>query len=129
MSLFLKHWTPVFLWAFGIFYLSAMPNLSSGLQTDFFLRKLAHIFEYFILAVFIYNALLNTFSKKQPGSLRIVFLVLFIAFLYAVSDEYHQTFVFGRDGNIKDVLIDFLGAMLGACAFYKFKFGSRSKDK
>jgi VanZ family protein len=37
-----------------------------------------------------------------------------ITIAFAISDEYHQTFVPGRDGNIRDVLIDSAGAGL-AC--------------
>ena len=38
--------------------------------------------------------------------------------LYAVSDEYHQTFVPGRNGNALDVLIDASGAALAALALW-----------
>lgn len=34
-----------------------------------------------------------------------------ICFLYAVSDEYHQSFVAGRSPQLKDVMIDSLGAL------------------
>ena len=33
--------------------------------------------------------------------------------VYASSDEFHQTFVVGRDGNFIDVLIDSSGALVG----------------
>ena len=33
--------------------------------------------------------------------------------LYAMSDEYHQTFVMGRSGELRDVLIDSLGIITG----------------
>lgn len=45
--------------------------------------------------------------------LKYVFIALLLAFLYACSDEYHQTFVVGRTGQFKDVLIDFSGAFIG----------------
>jgi VanZ family protein len=35
-----------------------------------------------------------------------------IAVLYAISDEYHQTFVTGRHGSWVDVAIDSMGAAL-----------------
>ena len=35
-----------------------------------------------------------------------------LAFLYAISDEYHQTFVLGRNGTWIDVLIDGTGAAI-----------------
>jgi VanZ family protein len=38
--------------------------------------------------------------------------------LYAASDEFHQLFVPGRSGEVKDVLIDSAGAVTGALLFY-----------
>jgi VanZ family protein len=39
-------------------------------------------------------------------------LAFLITVLYAVSDEYHQTFIFGRQGAARDVLIDSAGVLL-----------------
>ncbi len=117
--MFLKGWLPVFLWAGLIFYLSSVPNLESGFEADFFLRKAAHIFEYAVLVILLFNAFFRSFEKKQkqPSFKTVVFYVFLISFLYAVSDEFHQTFVFGRSGNIKDVLIDSVGIILGIIVF------------
>src|SRR3989344_4893221 len=56
MFIVLKHWFWVILWAGLIFILSSIPRLESGLDQDFLLRKLAHIFEYFVLTWFLYSA-------------------------------------------------------------------------
>ena len=40
-----------------------------------------------------------------------------IALLYAVSDEYHQSFVEGRDGRPLDVLIDLAGILIASLCF------------
>jgi len=49
-----------------------------------------------------------------------------IAMLYAFSDEYHQTFVFGREGKLKDVGIDSIGILLsGLMWYYKNKLKVR----
>ena len=42
-----------------------------------------------------------------------VILSFLFSVLYASSDEFHQTFVAGRDGNIVDVVIDSSGALVG----------------
>jgi VanZ family protein len=34
-----------------------------------------------------------------------------ITVLYAMSDEYHQTFIPGRNGTVMDVVIDSLGGL------------------
>lgn len=73
---------------------------------DLPVRKLAHLTEYFILGVLMFLTL-NSYNIK------IIYIVILLCFLYAVSDEIHQLFVIGRDGNIIDVLIDTLGSTLG----------------
>lgn len=52
----LKLWGPVVAWAGVIFFFSSIPDLKSGLECDFFLRKAAHVMEYFILAFLLYRA-------------------------------------------------------------------------
>ena len=50
----------------------------------------------------------NKRDFKKTGILSFLFSVI-----YASSDEFHQTFVPGRDGNIVDVLIDSSGSLVG----------------
>ncbi len=79
----------------------------------FVVRKLAHMTEYAILAVLTYLAA-TTWCFAQ-GMWRYGF-AFGIAVLYAVTDEYHQTFVSGRVGCVQDVAIDGSGAILGLLA-------------
>lgn len=46
-------------------------------------------------------------------------LALGICILYAISDEFHQLFVPGRGGQIRDVLIDSTGAIVGVAICFK----------
>lgn len=112
----LYKWLPVIFWMAVIFYFSNQPDLKSGLPNDwdFILRKLAHITEYFILTILLIRALAE---EKVSKSHTLVFAVL-AALLYAASDEIHQLFVFGREGSVKDVMIDSLG-ILFALVFRK----------
>ena len=55
------------------------------------------------------NALI---SSGIDGYKRIGFAFL-ICLLYAASDEFHQTFIPGRGGQVKDVIIDSCGALVG----------------
>lgn len=87
-----------------------MPNLESGLDQDFLLRKFAHIFEYFVLTLLIFHAVFKSKQNKKTA----LFLAAVSSLLYAMSDEYHQTFVFGRSGNVTDVIIDSFGIFLAA---------------
>ena len=73
-----------------------------------FIRKAAHFTEYFILFQFFFLGL----GKKVEWPLR-GYAALFLSFLFAASDEFHQTFIPKRTGLVQDVLIDTLGALFG----------------
>jgi len=121
MPAILRHWFFVILWAGLIFILSSVPRLESGLEQDFLLRKLAHIFEYFVLTWFLYSAFSSHYlevNKKHPPHRQALLFVLLLAVFYAVSDELHQTFVFGRSGNLRDVAIDLVGILTAIIFLY-----------
>jgi VanZ family protein len=93
-----------------IFVLSAQPSLDSGLGVvDLVGRKIIHFAEYALLA-FLWWRPLSTVTDSRRAAL----LAFLIASLYAVSDEYHQTFVEGRQGSLVDWAIDSAGAALAA---------------
>ena len=93
-----------------IFYLSAQPDLSSGLGNwDLVLRKCAHMTEYAVLTVLWWRAL-----KIEMDARTALGLAYAITVAYAMTDEFHQTFVTGRHGSPVDVLIDAVGATIGA---------------
>ena len=95
-------WIPILLWAGVIFAFSSIPSLNSGLGTwDYVLRKCAHMTEYAVLAVLLRRAL----GRDAP--------TLLLASAYAVTDEFHQTFVAGRHGSPVDWAIDTVGALVG----------------
>lgn len=99
---------PVIVWCGLIFYLSAQPYLkvSQDTWTDLLLRKAAHIGEYAILFLLTYRAL-HTLPKQR----RTLYSALF-AIGYAMSDEWHQSFVPGRGPSIRDVGVDSIGVFL-----------------
>lgn len=82
-------------------------NSTFGEFTEFFVRKSAHISEYFILCLLIYRALKIDFQEKK-----LYLLSLLGTFCYALTDEIHQLFVPGRSGQIKDVFIDTSGGIM-----------------
>jgi len=105
---FFKLWFPVIIWVGLIFCLSSIPNLKTSLEYDFILRKIAHAVEYFILTFLLYRAFKGSFNMDifqffiYPATL---------SFFYAVSDEFHQSFVSSRSASIRDVLIDTIGIL------------------
>lgn len=68
------------------------------------LRKITHFTVYLILSLLIYSCLRHTKIKRKK------ILTLIICFIYALTDEYHQTFIGGRTGLFSDVIIDTLGS-------------------
>lgn len=127
-------WLVVILWMTLIFYLSSQPvyqsnNLSKKItevivgtvkktspnidfniaRINYILRKNAHFFAYLVLGLLMMNA-----SRRNGISgTKLVLLSLGICVFYAISDEIHQLFVPGRGGQVKDVLIDSAGAIVG----------------
>lgn len=82
---------------------------------SFFVRKAGHFTEYFILGILF----LRYFGEKEPSNKkRLIVSVLFV-FLYAASDEFHQSFVPGRGPAFTDVLIDTSGGFLGIVLYEK----------
>lgn len=114
----IKSWAAVFFWCAIIYYFSSIPSLKSDLpnQLDLIFRKIAHMAEYGILTVLLFRAYFksNGFTIKKSISFAIIF-----ALTYAFTDEYHQLFVFGREGNLVDVFIDSLGVFFAAFLIYK----------
>lgn len=134
----LKPWLPVIVWMTIIFYLSHQPSeasneLSTGLietvagmiqslipilkinieSYTFIVRKLAHLIAYFILGYLVTRAL-NRHTMKIS---EVIIIAFFICVLYALSDEVHQLFVPGRSGEVRDVLIDSVGAVIGIITY------------
>ncbi|MDD5888628.1 MAG: VanZ family protein [bacterium] len=88
-------------------------------------RKGAHFLVYFILAILIIS-FLNEFMDINKKCL---FLALFLAFLYACSDEIHQLMVAGRSGQVSDVLLDTFSAGCGIICYRLFYKKRREKSK
>lgn len=74
------------------------------------IRTLAH-FSIYALLGFLIALLLNEYAFIYPN---IIFYSVFSSFLYACSDEYHQTFIAGRSAQLEDIIIDTLGSLCGA---------------
>lgn len=93
-----------------IFYLSAQPNLDSGLGTiDTVGRKLVHFGEYALLCALWWRAL-----APGLGGRRAALVAFAISSLFAASDEFHQSFVETRNGSPIDWVIDTAGAATAA---------------
>ncbi len=77
---------------------------------SFPVRKSAHFFLYFVLGLLVMNALYTLGIEK-----RTILFAFLICACYALSDEWHQTFIDERSGDIRDVLLDSTASL---CAIY-----------
>lgn len=99
------------------------PDFASRAESmQFFVRKAAHISEYFLLTLFIFLPLRVWIPQKSVSDAGKAFLLRYLlpAFLLTVlcagTDEFHQSFVPGRCGTPVDVLIDSVGISLSCGA-------------
>ena len=127
---FIKYWLPVILWMCFVFWMSTeafssqntfsltktilrflFPQISSYevRLIHAMIRKAGHVIEYFILSLLLFRAFRggSTASWKWRWSL---FTVIGVA-LWAISDEWHQSFVPTRTASIADVGIDTAGGI------------------
>lgn len=72
-------------------------------------RKLAHMTEYFILAVAVSFPLYVYGLRGFP----LLLLAGILCVGFACTDEYHQSFIDGRGPSIRDVCIDSIGVFFG----------------
>ena len=77
------------------------------------IRKFAHLFEYTVLGLLMINCL------KDYKINRVYIVSIVCSMLYAITDEFHQLFISGRSGEIRDIIIDTLGALIGIL-IYKY---------
>ena len=85
------------------------------------MRKVGHCGEYFVLAILLLRALRNETGKKWE--LRHAALTLAFIFVYALSDELHQSFVPSRTASFGDVMIDVVGGIGGIFWMYWYSRG------
>lgn len=111
-------WLPSIVWMVIIYYLSSFHKLQASVVgwQDFIVRKLAHFLEYTLLFIF-YNFSLKRTTKILYRKRLIYCLILTV--IYAITDEYHQTWVSGRTGKPFDIGVDSLGAFFGYLIVWK----------
>lgn len=73
------------------------------------IRKLAH-FSLYALVGFLAMSLMSTYCLKRTKR---ILISLGIGILYAISDEFHQSFIPDRTPLVGDVLIDACGVVAG----------------
>lgn len=90
-----------------------------------FVRKSAHAFEFLVLAMLILWAM----TCHDVKGIKAIFFTLLIVLFYAITDEFHQLFVYGRGARLKDVKIDFIGGVIGSIFYSLISLRPNLKSK
>jgi VanZ family protein len=90
-----------------IFYFSAQSSAGEHPWWDVILRKLGHVTGYALLTTLWWWALRGVTTRP-------LLIAVCVAFVYACTDEFHQTFVSGRTGTPVDVGVDAIGMAIAA---------------
>lgn len=106
-------WGPAAGWAAVLFLLSAVPGSDVG-PTVPHLDKVAHFGLYAVLG----GTLGWVRVRRMPRLPHLLLLAL--GLLYALSDEFHQAFVPGRDPDALDLVADALGVLMGYGLFLRW---------
>lgn len=99
---FVRYWLPVMGWMGVIFFLSGREStqVSDTQFINFLFFKTLHGIEYAVLFVLYLRAIgVNNCAAA-----------FFLTLMYAMTDEIHQLFVPTREGRLRDVIIDAIGA-------------------
>lgn len=76
--------------------------------------KLHHLLAYFIMGLFAWRA----FSQYVVNRELLSGLCFGFCLVYGLSDEWHQSFVVGRDASVLDWLADSTGGVLATISHY-----------
>jgi VanZ family protein len=136
----LKYWAPPVVWMSAIFYFSTdnfsgentgsllwkvfsfiYPGISRELfdTIHFFIRKAGHFTEYAIFALLLFRAFRSSAGERWRWRWAIGSLLIVI--LYALLDEYHQTFTRHRVGSVWDSMTDTSGAVTALIVLWLFR--------
>ena len=137
-----RRWFPVAMWLAFVFFMSTgtfsaentfsvvgpllkflFPSLAPDRVAVIhgIIRKCAHIFEYFVLGLLLFRAFRANSSAEWRW--RWCLYAAIGVLLWALGDEFHQSFVPSRTASMKDVGIDTAGGLLaqvvGALRHYR----------
>jgi VanZ family protein len=153
VSQFFKYWLPVLIWMAIIFAFSSdshsyehsarivglfepflrwlFPKMSENAVGNIHevFRKCCHLTVYAVLGILLWRAFHQSKNKLPDWSWPRVGGVLLAVFLYASSDEFHQSFVPTRTPHFTDVLIDTAGGALGLFAVWILQLRRKSKSE
>lgn len=116
-------WLPAVFLMLVIFFLSSLPSSRIPYYgvVDILIKKGGHALGFGLLGLAYSYALPPRLSAAPRW-----FISLIMVFLFALSDEFHQSFVEGRNSSAIDVLIDVAGAIVALTLGAIYSSNSRS---
>ncbi len=110
--------------AIEIFYFSSIPSFPKAPVKGINFSIIYHISAFFLFSFF----LLSLLKGAKKIKLKHILLSLIISLIYSISDEFHQSFVPGRDCSLKDVLFDLIGILLAILVYPKTQKTKKEKE-
>ena len=86
-----------------------LSDILNSPNSQFIVRKSAHVILFCLLSILCFIVIYEIKKNAKLSTL----ISLSITFIYACIDEIHQLFIPGRGSQIRDVLIDSIGAIMG----------------
>ena len=119
-------WLLVAAWMLFIFVLSAQSSFPVSLSQSGYdvVSSFAHLGLYLILAVLVVEAAAASNIDRR----RSLLLALLLCGLYGLFDEYHQSFVPGREMGLSDWLLDISAAFV-VVVFYSLLYRIKLIDR
>ncbi len=110
-----RWWGPALAYMSFIFFMSANPAPEALRSTPDYVL---HAGAYFVLALLAVRAFAKGLAHEPTNTA--VFAALALAILYGLSDEWHQSYVPGRDSSLVDLAADGVGAILAVATLGLF---------
>jgi len=112
-------WALTIIWMGVIFFLSAQPAFEVADQA--WLDNLAHIIAHAAVYAVLAGLVLNSLSFHRLKPVRLGLMTIITSFIYAVSDEWHQSFVPTRNPSLADLFWDLVGILLMVTILLRYK--------
>lgn len=119
-------WLPLLLMMGVLFYLSHLSGTSVQLPHFSQSDKVAHAMAYCMLGLSFLLALPPRWHSRSLFFVGIS--VVIFCFLYGISDEFHQSFVPGREVSGDDVMADVLGGGMAWVLYTGWRRWRRKQD-
>ena len=106
---------PAIAYAALIFFLSSLSGFPEEIPSFSGFDKIAHFFEYYIFGCLLYRWFSST--NRHSNRRKAFWMTVAVGTLYALTDEWHQSFVPERHASLWDAAVDAAGIGTGATTY------------